>query len=113
MDELRRFNDFAQGDGLPLVVRDFDADSGFAGNALDQDGLRLQRETQVFGEADNAAVLDTGFGLELEGCDDRAGIDLRDMSLHVELEALRLNGPRALLQFVLIEFVAALAFPQQ
>src|ERR671922_859748 len=112
MDELGRLNDFAQSNGLPLVVRDLDADGGFAGNTLDENGFRLQGEAEVFGEADDAAVLDTCFRLELKRSDHRAGIDLRDAALHIEFEALRFDSPRALLQLFLVEFVAALTFAQ-
>ena len=113
MDEFRRFDNFAQRDGLPFIVRNFDADGGLPGNALDEDGFRLQSKAQVFRQTDNAAVLDAGFGLEFERGDDRPRVDLRDAPLDVKFEALGFNRPRALLQFVFIEFLAALTFAQQ
>ena len=113
MDELRRFDDFAQGYGLALVVRNFDADGGFAGDALDEDRFGLQSEAQILSEADNAAVLDACFRLEFEGGNDRARVDLTDAALYVELHALCFNCTRAVLQLFLIKFVAALAFAEQ
>src|SRR2546430_14458507 len=88
---LRRFDDFAQGYGLALVVRNFDADVGFAGDALDEDRFGLQSEAQILSEADNAAVLDACFRLEFEGGNDRARVDLTDAALYVELHALCLD----------------------
>src|SRR5439155_16448067 len=87
MNELRGFDDFTQRDRLALVVRDLDADGGLAGNALDQDGFGLQGQAQIFGEANNPAVLDAGFRLEFERGYDRAGVDLRDASLDVEFRS--------------------------
>src|ERR1051325_10026973 len=113
MDEFRSLDNFAQSDGLPFIVRDFDTDGGFAGNALDEDGFRLQGQAQIFGQTDNAAVLDAGFGLEFERGDDRSRVDLRDAPLDVKFEALGFNRPRALLQLVFIELLAALTFTQQ
>src|SRR5207253_5239477 len=104
---------FTQRDRLALVVRDLDADGGLAGNALDQDGFGLQGQAQIFGEANNPAVLDAGFRLEFERGYDRAGVDLRDASLDVEFLALGFDGTRALLQFLFVELPAALAFVQQ
>src|SRR6266566_94711 len=94
-------------------VRALDADGGLAGNALDQDGFGLQGQAQIFGEANNPAVLDAGFRLEFERGYDRAGVDLRDASLDVEFLALGFDGTRALLQFLFVELPAALAFVQQ
>ena len=72
-----------------LRVRNFDADRRLAGNALDQNRFGLQAEAQIFGERGDAAVLDAGFGLELEGGDDGTGIDLHHRAEHVELFELR------------------------
>ena len=102
MDELRRFDDFAQGDGLAPVVRNFDANGGLAGNTLDQDGFGLQGQTQIFREADNATVFDTGFRLEFERRDYRSWIDLRHAALNVEFLALRFNRAGALFQLFFI-----------
>ncbi len=74
-------------DGFALVVGDLDADGGFAGHALDEDGFGAHGEAEVVGEAGDAGVLDAGFGLELVGGDHRAGIDLHDLAADVELGA--------------------------
>ena len=74
--ELVGLEHLAQADHFAPRVRHFDADGGLAGNALDQDRFGLQAEAEVLGEVGDAAVLDAGFGLELEGGDHRAGIDL-------------------------------------
>src|SRR6266852_2300551 len=113
IEEFRRFNDFAERDGLAMDVGHLDADGGLAGNALDQNGFRLQREAQIFRQADDAAVFDAGLGLELEGGDHRAGIDLRDAALNVEFQALVFDGARTDFELVFIELVAAFAFAQQ
>ena len=110
--EFWRFNNLAQRNRLPIYVRHFDADRGFAGNALDQDRFRLQRQAQVFRQADDAAVFDARFGLEFEGGDHRAGIDLRHAPLHVELQALLLDRAGSRLQLVFIQFLAALSLAQ-
>ena len=70
------------------MVRDLDADGGFAGHALDEDGFGGHGEAEVVGEAGDAGVLDAGVGAELEGGDDGAGIDLRDLAVDAELGAL-------------------------
>ena len=90
-----RLDDLAQRDGLPVLIRHFDADRGFARDALDQDGFGLQRQAQIVGQPGNAAVLDAGLRLELVGGDDRPGIDLRDVPADVEFAALLLDGVRA------------------
>ena len=77
-EKFLRLDDLAQPDGFAFVVRHLDADRGLAGHALDEDALGAQRQAEIVGEAGDAAVLDAGFGLELEGRDHRAGIDLRD-----------------------------------
>src|SRR5258708_11026484 len=87
VDELSRFDLLSQGDGLAVRVGNFDADSGFAGDALDQNGLGLESQTKVVGESGDAAVLYAGLGLEFKRGDDRAGIDLRDAPADIELLA--------------------------
>ena len=77
----------AQPDGFALVVRHLDADGALAGHALDEDALGAHGQAEIVGEAGDAAVLDAGFGLELEGGDHGAGIDLHDLAAHVELGA--------------------------
>ncbi len=92
-----------------LRVRDFDAHRGFPGDALDQDGFRLEREAQIIGEAGDAAVFDACFRLEFVGGDDGTGIDLRDAAADVKLLALLLDGVRAFLQFIFLDFFAGAA----
>ena len=87
-------------------VRHFDADGRLAGNALDQDRFGLQSEAEIFGEVGDAAVLDAGFGLEFEGGDHRAGIDLHHVAEHVELFELRLDAAGGVLQFLLVVRIA-------
>ena len=48
----------------------------------------------------DAAVLDSGFGLELERRDHRAGVDLRDLPVHFELGVFFGEHLRQQLQFV-------------
>src|SRR6266705_3871343 len=113
VNELRGFDDFTQRDRLAPIVWDFDADGRLAGNALDQDGFGLQGQAQIFGEANDPAVLDAGFRLEFERGDNAAWVDLRDAALHVKFLAFGFDGTRALLQFLFVELLAALAFAKQ
>ena len=111
--ELLGFEHLAQGDQLAAGVGDFDADGGLAGDALDQDGFGLQAQAQILGEGGDAAVLDAGFGLELEGGDHRAGIDLDHVAEHVELFELGLDAAGGVLQFLLVVGIAAGHFVEQ
>ena len=100
--ELVGFEHLAQRDQLAPRVGHFDAHGGLAGNALDQDRFGLQAQAQIFGEGGDAAVLDAGLGLELEGGDHRAGVDLHHVAQHVELFELRLDARGGVLEFLLV-----------
>src|SRR6202043_2031222 len=113
VDEFRRLNLFAQRDCLAMYVGNFYAHGGFSGDALDQNGLRLQSQAKILGETCNPAVLDASLRLELVCCDHGAWINLRDASADIELLALLLDGARAILQVVLIDFLTALRRPKQ
>ena len=84
------------------MVRHLNADRGLSRHALDQNALGAQRQAQVVTQAGDAAVLDAGFGLELERRDHRAGIDLHHLPADVELAALFRQHLRQVLQ---LEFV--------
>ena len=84
-DEFRRFDVLAQPDDFALAVRNLYAHRAFARHALHQNAFRAQREAEIVGQANNAAVLDPGFRLVLEGRDHRARINLCDLPVHVEL----------------------------
>ena len=101
------FEDLAQPDDFALAVRHLDADRGLARDALDQDALGLERQAEVLGELGDAAVLDAGFGLELEGGDHRAGIDLRHLPMDVELGVLLGEHLRQQLEFVGVDRLSA------
>ena len=77
----------AEPDGLALGVRDLDADGALAGHAFDEDGFGGHGEAEIVGETGDAGDLDAGLGAELEGGDDGAGIDLRDLAVDGELRA--------------------------
>ncbi len=111
--ELLRFDHFAQPDGLALVVRNLDADRRLARHALDEDALGAQGEAEIVGEAGDAAVLDAGFGLELEGRDHGAGIDLHHRAAHVELAALFAQHLRQVLQLIFIDGAVLVGAVQQ
>src|ERR1019366_1422137 len=83
--ELIGFQQLAQGDQLAPGIGHLNAYGGLARDALDQNGLGMQAEAEVFAEADNPGVLDAGFGLELEGGDHGPGVDLHHVAEHVEL----------------------------
>ena len=111
--ELLRLDVFAQPDDLALAVRHLNADGRFAGHALDQNALGLQRETKIVGEVGDAAVFDSGVGLELERSDHRAGIDLRDLAVDVELGIFFGEHLRQNFQFVGIDCLLLIGTLQQ
>ena len=110
---FRRFDDLAQLNRLPVLIRHFDADRGFARYALDQNGLGAQSQAEIVRQSRDAAIFDARLGLELVGGDHRSGIDLRHVPADVELPALLLDGVRALLQFVFLYLFAALGHAQK
>ena len=59
------------------------------------------------------AVLHAGFRLELEGRDDGAGMNLRDLSLDGELAALLLELPRRVHQLALVDLLLGLRGVEQ
>ena len=83
--ELLRLDVFAQPDNFALAVRHLNADRALACHALDQNALGFQGEAKIVAKIGDAAVFDSGFGLELERGDDRSGIDLRDLPVNFEL----------------------------
>jgi hypothetical protein len=70
----------------------------------------LECQAQVLGQADNAAVLDSRFRLELKRGHHRPGINLRDTPFHAEFVTLCFNRPRTIFQLVFVQFLAALTF---
>ena len=92
--ELVGFQNLAQADHLAPRVRNLDAHRRLAGDALDQDRFGLQAQAQVFGQRRDAAVLDAGFGLELERGHHRAGVDLHHGAVHVEFFELGFDAHR-------------------
>src|SRR5262249_10462783 len=100
VQELAGFNGFPQRDRLSIDIRNFDADGGLARNTFDQNRFRLKGQAQIFGEADDPAVLDAGLGLELKSRHHRAGVDLCDAALNVELKAFFLDGAGAHLKLI-------------
>ena len=112
-EEFLRFDHFAQPDGFALVVRHLDADRRLAGHALDEDAFGAQGEAEIVGQAGDAAVLDAGFGLELEGRDHGAGIDLHDLAAHVELAALFAEHLGEVLQLEFVDGTVLVGAVQQ
>src|SRR5271156_2055603 len=102
MVEFRRLDYIAQGNRFAVRIRHFDADRGFAGDALDKNRLGLQSEAQIFAKSSDTAVLDSGLWFELKRCDHRPRIDLRDMSADVEFRAFLLDRPSVFFQFAFI-----------
>ena len=98
----------AQRDLLAGAVRNLDADGRLAGNAVDEHRLGLHRETEIVGEPGDLRVLHAGVRLELEGGDDRAGVNLDDGSLDGELAALFLEQPRAIHELALVDLAFGL-----
>src|SRR5579872_1481750 len=109
--ELLRLDVLAQPDDFALAVRYLNANGALAGHALDEDALCLQSEAKIVAKIGDAAVLDAGFGLELEGRDNGSGIDLRDLTVNLELGVLFRKHLREQFEFVrvnLLLFVRAL-----
>jgi hypothetical protein len=71
----------------------------FARHALDQNALGFQRQAEIVGEIGDAAVLDSGFRLEFERRDHRAGIDLRDLPVNSN-SAYFSSAPGQQLEFI-------------
>ena len=98
----------AQRNRLAIRIRDLDADRRLAGNALDQHRLRLHRQAQVVGQPGDLAVLHAGVGLELEGRDDRARVNLHHRAFDGELAALLLEQARRVHQLALVDLALGL-----
>ncbi len=113
MVEFRRLDQVAQGNRFAVRIRHFDADRGFAGDALDKNRLGPKSETQVFAKSGDAAVLDPGLGFELKRRDNWTRINLCDMSADVEFRAFLLDRPSVFFQFAFIHLLAALGGLQQ
>src|SRR5208337_1094446 len=69
------------------IVGDLDADRGLARNRRhDPHARHGQGDGQVVGQAHDPRYPQTGFQLDLELCDHRAGVDLDDANLVAEIE---------------------------
>ena len=88
--------ELAQDDDGPLVIRNFDTDGRFAGNAIDTNGFRFERQAEVVAETGDLGVLDAGFRFELEGRYDRTGVDVVHRAFDFELEGFLLDQASAL-----------------
>ena len=75
----------AQGDQFPPCVGHFNPYSGLAWNPFDENGFGLQSEAQVFGQSRDAAVFDSGLGLEFKCRDHRPRINLYYRPQDIEL----------------------------
>ncbi len=84
-----------------------------ARHALDQNAFGFQGEAEIVGKIGDAAVFDSGFGLEFERRDHRAGIDLRDLPVNIELGILFDEHLREQLQFIGIDCLLLVGTVQQ
>ena len=73
----------------------------------------FKREAKIVAEIGDAAVLDSGFGLELERGDDRSGIDLRDLPVNLELGVFLGEHLRQQFEFVGIDCLLFVGTLQQ
>ena len=108
-----RLEQLAQRDLLADVVGHLDADGGLARQPVDDDRLGLQRQAQVVGQVGDLAVLDAGIGLELEGRDHRARVNLDDRAFDRELPALLFEQPRPFHQLALVDLALDLGRVEQ
>src|SRR5258708_3622148 len=113
IEKLRRLDDFPQRNRLPPVVRNFNANRGFAWDTLDQDRLRLQRQAKILGKPGNPAVLDARFRFEFERRNHRPGINLCHAPLHIKFQAFCFDRAGAHFQIIFIQFLAAFALAEQ
>ncbi len=97
---------FAQQHLLALLVGQLDADHGAAGDGRDAGGQRAHRAGDVVGQADHAAGLEAGGGLQLVHGDDRAGADGDDLAAHAVIVEHGLEHPRVLLERIVRQRVA-------
>ena len=98
-----RLEQLAEVDGVPLLVRDLDADVALPAHPVDADGLGLEGEREVVREAHDLRVLDAGVGLELVGGDHGPGVDLLHGAHDPELAALRLQDAALLEEAVVVD----------
>src|SRR5580658_831859 len=111
--EFRRLDVFAQPDDFAFAVRHLDADRALARHAFDQDTFGAQGEAEIVGESDDAAVLDAGFRLELEGGDHRAGVDLRDLAEDLEFRVFRGQNLSDEFEFLFVDGLLLVGTVQQ
>src|SRR5712672_2433728 len=83
--EFRGLDVLAQPDNLALTIRHLNSNRALSRHALDQDALCSQRETQIVSQSSDAAVFNPSFRLELERGNDWTRIDLRHLSMNIEL----------------------------
>ena len=86
--ELMRLDVFAQPDNFAFAVRHLNADGGSCRPCARPECSPLSARGKIVGQAGDPAVLDARFGLEFKGGDDRAGIDLRNLSVHLKFGVL-------------------------
>src|SRR5579862_195098 len=89
-----------------MRVGNLDAHGGFAGDALDEERLGAKSEAEIVGQASDAGIFDTGFGLEFESGDDRARVDLRDVSGDAKFLGFLFDGAGVVLQLGFVHFFA-------
>ncbi len=99
--------------GLAFVIRHLDAHGALSGHTLDEDALGAHGEAKVIGEPGHARILHARLGLELVGCDHRAGIDLYYLAAHVELAALLNQDLGFFAQFVFADGLGSAAGVEQ
>ena len=97
------FQELAQIDGGPAVVRQLDADHVAAGDDGDADGDGTQAAGDIVGEADDPGGTGAWCGLQLVEGDDRAGLGVRDLAADAEIVEHGLQLARDLVQRLLGE----------
>src|SRR5258706_5564750 len=104
-NELWRFNALAQPDDLSLVIRYLNADRRFPRHTFDQNALGAQRQAKIVAEAGDAAVFNARIRFELECRNDRARVNLRHLSVDIELSAFFRESDRQHLQRLFVDSV--------
>ena len=98
-----RLQQLPQRDLIAHGVGNLHADGRLAGDALDEHGLGLHCQAEIVRQAGDPAVLHAGVRLELEGRDNRTGVDLDHRTFHRELAAFLFEQMRAVHQLALVE----------
>src|SRR5215470_6290867 len=82
------FYHVAQPYGFAFLVGYLNTDSAFSSHALDENAFGTHCKAKIISKTRDAAVFNSCLRPELERCNDGTGIDVRNLSVYIELGAL-------------------------